>query len=87
MHKQRNEVEKSTKEMSDQIKTLLTQRLYQLLAEQKLERQNIVKILNVVNSSVDEVNNKYSKHFYKAVDELVKSMTNTGDKKSNSKSK
>lgn len=87
MHKQRNDVEKAIKEFSEQIKTTLAQRLYASLSDSKIERQKIIQILGMLNASVDEANNRYSKHFFKAVDELVKSFSEKGAKKSASKSK
>jgi hypothetical protein len=87
MRKQRNDVEKATQELSEQIKTILAQRLYAALNEVKVERPKIVQILNLVNSSIDETNNRFSKHFYKAVDELINALTEKGEKKTNSKSK
>ncbi len=45
MRKQRNEVEKATQELSEQIKIILSQRLYAALNDAKLERQKIVKFL------------------------------------------
>ncbi len=87
MRKQRNEVEKATQELSEQIKIILSQRLYAALNDAKLERQKIVQILGIVNAAVDETNGRFSKHFFKAVEELVKALTETGEKKSGSKSK
>jgi hypothetical protein len=87
MHKQRNEVEKATQELAEQIKMVLAQRLYPALNDAKLERQKIVQILGVVNAAVDETNGRFSKHFFKAVDDLVKALTEKGEKKPDSKSR
>jgi dihydroxyacetone kinase-like predicted kinase len=87
MHKQRNDVEKATQELAEQIKTTLAQRLYPALNDAKIERQKIVQILGLVNAAIDETNGRYSKHFYKAVDELVKALTEKGEKKPGSKSR
>lgn len=87
MHKQRNEVEKATQELAEQIKMVLAQRLYPALNDAKLERQKIVQILGVVNAAVDETNGRFSKHFFKAVDDLVKALTEKGEKKLGSKSR
>lgn len=87
MHKQRNEVEKAPQELSEQIKLLLAQRLYAALAEAKLERAKIIQIMNIANLAVDEANGRYKKHFFKAVDDLVKNNTENGEKKPNSKSR
>jgi dihydroxyacetone kinase-like predicted kinase len=87
MHKQRNDVEKATQELSEQIKTVLAQRLYTALNDAKIERPKIIQILGVVNAAVDETNGRFSKHFFKAVDDLVKTLSEKGDKKPGSKSK
>jgi hypothetical protein len=87
MNKQRNDVEKATQELAEQIKTALAQRVYAALNELKLERSKIVQVLAVINATVDETNGRFSKHFYKAVDELVKTLTEKGEKKTSSKSR
>ena len=87
MHKQRNDVEKATQELAEQIKTVLAQRLYAVLNDAKIERPKIVQILAMVNVAIDETNGRFSKHFYKAVDELVKALTEKGEKKPGSKSR
>lgn len=71
MQKQRNAVEKSLLEVSEQLKTVLAQRVYAVLAESGIERQKAIKILAVVNAAVDETINKYSRPFDKAVNDLV----------------
>lgn len=86
MHKQRNDVEKATHELAEQIKTILTQRLYPALSDAKVERQKIVQILGLVNAAIDETDGRFSKHFYKAVDDLIKSLAEKGEKKPGSKS-
>lgn len=87
MHKQRNDVEKATQELAEQIKTVLAQRLYAILNDAKIERPKIIQILAVVNAAIDETNGRFSKHFYKAVDELVKALSEKGEKKPGSKSR
>lgn len=87
MHKQRNDVEKATQELAEQIKTVLAQRLYAALNDAKIERPKIIQILGVVNAAVDETNGRFSKHFFKAVDDLVKALTEKGEKKPGSKSR
>ena len=87
MHKQRNDVEKATQELAEQIKTILAQRLYPALSDAKVERQKIIQILGLVNAAIDETNGRFSKHFYKAVDDLVKSRSEKGEKKPGSKSR
>lgn len=87
MHKLRNEVEKAPQELAEQVKTVLAQRLYASLNDQKMERQKIVQILALVNAAVDETQNRFNKHFFKAVDDLVKSLTENGAKKSATKSR
>jgi len=87
MHKQRNDVEKATQELAEQIKTTLAQRLYPALSDAKVERQKIIQILGLVNAAIDETNGRFSKHFYKAVDDLVKSLSEKGEKKPGSKSR
>ena len=87
MHKQRNDVEKATQELAEQIKTVLAQRLYAALNDAKIERPKIIQILAVVNAAVDETNGRFSKHFYKAVDDLVKTLSEKGEKKTGSKSR
>jgi dihydroxyacetone kinase-like predicted kinase len=87
MHKQRNDVEKATQELAEQIKTILAQRLYPALSDAKVERQKIIQILGLVNAAIDETNGRFSKHFYKAVDDLVKSLSEKGEKKPGSKSR
>jgi len=87
MHKQRNDVERATQELAEQIKTVLAQRLYPALNDAKIERQKIVQILGMVNATIDETNGRFSKHFFKAVDELVKALSEKGEKKPGSKSR
>lgn len=86
MHKQRSNVEKSTQELCEQIKLLLSQRLYTSLLEAKVDRQVIIKVMNMANLSVDEAHMKYSKHFFKAIEDLVASYEEAGVKKKSSKS-
>lgn len=86
MHKQRSNVEKSTQELCEQIKLLLSQRLYASLLEANVDRQKIIKIMNIANSTVDEAHTKYSKHFFKAIEALVASFEELGEKKKSSKS-
>lgn len=59
--------------MSEQMKTLLTQRVYAALADAGVtDRQKAIKVLTVVNAAVDETYNRCSRPFDKAVNELVK---------------
>ncbi len=71
MQKQRNVVEKSLLELADSIKTIVDQRLYAALGDSGLDRQKALKILMIVNTAIDEVYGRTSKHFDKAVDALV----------------
>lgn len=71
MQKQRNTVEKSLGEMAESIKTVVVQRLYAALAEAKVERATSHKVLAVVTAAIDETYGRSSKHFDKAVDQLV----------------
>jgi hypothetical protein len=71
MQKQRNAVEKSLGELSESIKTVVTQRLYAALAEVKVERTASHKVLAVVLAAIDETTGRASRPFDKAVDELV----------------
>ena len=85
MQKQRNTVEKSLGEMSESIKTTVTQRLYAALAEVKVERMASHKVLAVVLAAIDETYGRSSKHFDKAVDDLVKAVQEDSRPKDKSK--
>lgn len=88
MHNHRNDVEKAPQELTEQIKTILAQRLYAVLMEAKIERPEVVKILGLMNASVDEVSNRYARHFFKSVDAMVKQLSSESEgKKPGSKSK
>jgi hypothetical protein len=71
MQKQRNAVEKSYLELSENIKSLVDQRLYAALGESKVERTQAQKIIAVVNAAIDESYGRSSKHFDKSVEALV----------------
>lgn len=72
MQKQRNAVERSLLEVSEHLKTVLSQRVYAALAEAGIaDRQKAIKILAIVNAAVDETYNRFSRPFDKAVNELV----------------
>lgn len=79
MQKQRNAVEKSLLEVSEQLKTILAQRVYAALAEAGVtDRQKSLKVLAVVNAAVDEVQRNSARHFERNVDELVKAAVEAG---------
>ena len=72
MQKQRNAVEKSLLELSEQIKTQLTQRVYAALSEAGVtDRHKSIRILSIINAAVDECYSRYSRTFDKAVNDLV----------------
>ncbi len=72
MQKQRNAVEKSLLEVSEHLKTVLSQRVYAALGEAGVtDRQKAIKILAIVNAAVDETYNRFSRPFDKAVNDLV----------------
>lgn len=87
MNKQRNDVEKAVQDLTEQIKSSLASRLYASLSELKIERDKVVRLIGSVNVAVDEVGDHYSKHFYRAVDALVKIASETGAKKPAPKSR
>lgn len=86
MHKQRNLVEKAPKELTEQIKTVVAQRLYAALNELKVDRTKTVQIMTLINNAIDESCTKYSRQFYKNVDDFVASLTEE-PKKQSTKSK
>lgn len=72
MQKQRNAVEKSLTELSEQIKTVLAQRVYAALGEAGVtDRQKAIRVLSIINAAVDESCNRYARPFDKAIDELI----------------
>lgn len=72
MQKQRNAVEKSMFEVTDNIKTVLAQRVYAALGEAGVtDRQKAIRVLAVINAAVDESYNRFSRPFDKAIDELI----------------
>ncbi len=88
MQKKRNIVERSLLDLSESIKQLVDQRLYAALAEAGVERQKAARILAIVNAAVDETYGRASKHYDKAVNDLVSAVqedSRTKDSKSSQK--
>lgn len=72
MQKQRNAVEKALLDTTDQIKSVLAQRVYAALQEAGVtDRQKSIKILSIINAAVDETYTRFSRPFDKAVTDLV----------------
>lgn len=59
-------------EVTDHIKTILTQRVYAALGEAGVtDRQKALRVLAVVNAAVDESYSRFARPFDKAIDDLV----------------
>lgn len=87
MQKQRNAVEKSLLDVTEQIKTVLAQRVYAALGEAGVsDRQKAIKVLTIINAAVDETYTRFSRPFDKAVDELVAAAQEAAAPRKSSKS-
>ncbi len=85
MHKQRNAVERSLLEFSQQLKTTITQRLYAALAEVNVDRDQAKRVLAIVIGTIDETTERFAKPFDKSIEALVKAFEES--RKTDSKSK
>lgn len=85
MQKQRNSVDRAPQEIAEQLKVALAKNVYATLKDMNVDRPKMLQIVAMINSTVDDVSNKYSKHFHKNVEELVVA-SQTGVQRQDSKS-
>lgn len=85
MQKQRNSVDRAPQELAEQLKVALAKNVYAMLKDMNVDRQKMLQIVSMVNSTVDDVSVKYAKHFHKNVEDLI-AASQTGVQRQDSKS-